>query len=133
MNGIVFVLFLIANILNANIDERDGRSAKGLFVSMKRTYWAEQQEEASEKKRKKYRLGAAANKESGGASKRQLIEVKTSMLEDKVRLSYDPVVYRSEKNLHFAQHEERLQLISQVRYLNFYAQPITKLNRIYRE
>lgn len=119
MNGIVFILFLIINVVQASIDERNDGRSRGEFIAVKRSYWEAQREEAEEKKRKKFRLGSAANKESSGANKRQLTPVKTSMLEDKMRLSYDPVVYKAEKNLHFAQHEERLQLVSQVRQPDF--------------
>ncbi len=128
MSGIVFILFLIFNVAHADADERkDGRS-RGAFVAMKRSYWADQQEEAADRRRKKYRLGAVANKDSGGASKRQLTPVKTSMLEDKVRLSYEPVVYRPEKNLDLALPAEKIQLKTDIRHHEYIAhQPLKPL------
>lgn len=124
MVGIAFVLLFIINALNANIDEREGRSAKGAFVNTKRFFWAEQREEDEQRKRKKFRLGSTANKE-GKTNNRQLTPVKVSMLEDKVRLSYEPVAYKPEKNVDFIPLSEKIKFQTQVRHHEYNAhQPL---------
>ena len=119
MSSIFVVLLLMISTLYAGTEEREGRSSKRVFVAMKRMYWADQQEEAADKRRKKYRLGNTANKDSSPVAKRQLIPVKMSVLEDKIRLSYEPAAYKAEKNLHFVGHQDKSQLISQAREPDF--------------
>lgn len=135
MNVVIIFLAWAISTVHANILEKNDihRVASSAFI--KKSYWTEQQEEAAEKRRKKYRLGNTSSKDKSNANKRQLVPTFLASMDDKIRLSYDPIVYKPQKNEHVFKLQpstERLKLIAQVRNPDFMHQHPVNTNILLR-
>lgn len=120
MHAFIFILFLVMYTVHADFDEKNSKHVtKNSFSSMKFT-WEALKEEAELRKKRKFGLGNSSGKDGSHKSNtRRLSPVKVSMLEDKIRLSYEPVAYTPERNTNFLPGDEKMRRMSELRYRDY--------------